>query len=159
VFLRVFIAFVGLGLVAGAVGLVLKHVLWRRMAELESEERDVLRTEEPELDEFWADRPRAGERPDWAWRVYRVGWAIMTLVYPPIATIWIRTGRLSAHSDVTIVEILAATAGVATYVFVSRWRIRHYRCPRCGGPTVRLEGETPRFSCAHCGIIWNLGNV
>jgi len=159
VYIRVLIAFVGLGIVAGAVTLLLKHLLWRRLAEMHPEDRDVLRSEESEIAEFWADRPRVGERHDWTWRIYRAGWAIMSILYPPIATIWIRTGTLSMQSEVTVVEILAMIGGGVSYVVLSRWRLKHYRCKRCGSATVRLEGETPRFSCARCGVIWNLGNV
>jgi len=159
VFFRVFIAITGVALVAWAVTLVLKHVLWQRLAAMHPSDRDVLRADEPSIDEFWADRPRTDERHDWSWRVYRIGWAVMAILYPPIATIWIRTGRLSFDSQITIVEIAAMIAGVAAYIFVSRWWLRHYRCRRCGSVTARLDGETPRFSCARCGIIWNLGNV
>ena len=138
---------------------MLKHILWQRLALMDPNDRAMLRSEEPGIDEFWADRPRTDERHDCTWRIYRIGFAIMSVLYPPMATIWIRTGRLSLESEITIVEILAVMAGVATYIVVSRWRLRHYRCRQCNSATVRLEGETPRFSCARCGIIWNLGHV
>ena len=158
-YVRFGVVVAGLGLVLWAVTRVLQHILWRDLSELHPSDRDFLRAEEPEIDAYWADRPRFGERNDWAWRVYRIGWGLMAVVYPPALTTLIRTGRLTPESAFTIVEIIAMVVGVATFIVVGRWRLNRYRCRRCGSTPTRLAGETPRFSCARCGIIWNLGNV
>jgi hypothetical protein len=159
-------AYVRFGIITAGIALVLwgvvafvQQALWRQLSEMDPSERDFLRTEDPEMDEFWADRPRVGEHKDWAWRVQRIGWGLMAFIYPPALSILIRTGRLSMDSDFTAYEIGAMCIGVVMFIAVGRWRLKRYHCRRCGETPVRLRGETPRFSCARCGIIWNLGNV
>lgn len=157
VFWQLLVSLVGITLVLWAVVLLLQHIVRRQLDALDPRDVESLRAEDPGLAEFLADRPRMGERKDWAWRIYSVGWAVIALIYPPVATTLIRTGGFSLETAFTIYELLAMVAGVAAYFVIARWRLKRYRCRRCGSVPIRLEGETARFSCARCGIVWNLG--
>jgi hypothetical protein len=116
-----------------------------------------LEAQDPELAAAVADRTRINEQRDWPWVLTAGAWAIVAVAAPLTLLPWLRAGsELSTGTPIHGTDVLALAGAVTVYAWVRRYALRHYHCRRCQKPAPRLAGETPRYACARCGIVWRL---
>ena len=129
----------------------------RRMRQADPELLAHLEALDPEVAAAIADRTRVNEQRDWSWLITAAAWAVVAVAAPLTLLPWLRAGgELTPDTPIHGADILAVVVAVVMYVVVRRHALRHYHCRRCRKPLPRLDGGTPRYACARCGIVWRL---
>lgn len=135
----------------------LQRIVEQRMRQADPELLAQLEALDPEIAAAMADRTRVNEQRDWPWVFTAGAWAVVAVAAPLTLLPWLRTGgELRTDTPIHATDILALAVTVIVYVIARRHALRHYHCRRCREPIPRLLGETPRYACARCGIVWRL---
>jgi len=67
--------------------------------------------------------------------------------------------RFTWESEFSFINLLLLFAGLVLWVFLRRWRIRRYSCPKCKAKLYPLPNKKLQLECDNCKILWSLMDV